>query len=172
MHQHTILSAALAAVVLAASPVRAQSSIATTRPRYAAAVVAGASQFDLSGTGTTGFIGARLEADARSWLVTEAALGYLHPKEQSGSRTHYLITEAQLQAQIPGRVVRPYLGGGGGFFSGSNGRGRRGTASGSVGLRVAMSQLLDARGELRVRGIGKSFGGATAEWTLGVGYRF
>src|SRR6476646_3156424 len=53
-------------VVGAAAPALAQDgrpSQAPARPRYAAALVAGASQFDLSGTGTTPVVGARVEAD-------------------------------------------------------------------------------------------------------------
>lgn len=143
------------------------------RPRYAAALVAGVSQFDLSGTGTTGLLGARLEVEVLRWLVAEGALGVFQPREQFGGRAVYTVPEAQLQVQFPGRRARPYLGAGGGYVVASGGRGTRGTASGSVGLRFALPIApVDARAELRVRGIGKSFGGSTPEWTLGIGYRF
>ena len=157
-----------------ASPAAAQHAPADLgRPRYAVGVVAGASQFDLSGTGTAGLLGARVEAELRRWLVAEGAVGFFRPGEQFGGRASYAIPEAQLQVQFPGRVVRPYLGAGGGYVFASGGGDAEGTASGAGGLRVALPGAgLDARGELRVRGIGQSFAGSTAEWTLGVGYRF
>lgn len=146
---------------------------APPRPRYAAGVVAGASQFDLSGTGTTALVGARVEAELRRWLVAEGALGLSRPAEQLGPRSTYTIPEAQLQLQLPGRAFRPYLGAGVGYVVGGHGLEARGTVSGAGGLRVAVpGTRVDARGELRVRGVGRSFTGSTAEWTLGTGYRF
>lgn len=183
-HRNLFLSIVTTALtVLAPSPSAAQLTEVTVaspgpvpsagvpRPRYAGGVVAGASQFDLSGTGTTGIIGGRIEADVRSWLVAEGAVGFFRPAEQFGGRSRYTIPEAQLQVQIPGHMVRPYLGAGGGWVFAS-GRNMTGTVSGAGGLRVELQRALDARGELRVRGIGSSFSGATAEWTLGLGYRF
>jgi hypothetical protein len=178
MHRPAPLAVGIGVLAaLAAAPVGAQqASGAPTlreRPRYAAALLAGVSQFDLSGTGTTGIVGARVEAEVRRWLVAEGALGFFRPVEQFGGRSRYTIPEAQLQVQFPGRAVRPYLGAGGGYVFASGGRGTQGTASGAAGLRLALPGApIDARGELRVRGIGRSFTGSTAEWTLGLGYRF
>jgi hypothetical protein len=170
MSLHRIQIMAVAGLTaIAISHGRAQSSALV----HSAALVAGASQFDLSGTGTTGIVGARFENDIRRWLAVEAAVGFMRPEEQFGSRTLYTIPEGQLQLQFPGRTVRPYLGAGGGYVFASGGRGSRGTASGSTGFRVALpGNVFDARAELRVRGIGETFGGAAAEWTLGVGRRF
>ena len=143
------------------------------RLRYAGSVLAGASQFDLSGTGTTALVSARLEAEVRRWLVAEAALNIFRPDEQFSRQVRYTVPEVQLQVQVPGRVVRPYLGAGGGFVFAGDCQRRRGTASGAAGLRVALpGGRLDARGELRARGIGRYFSGSTAEWTAGIGYRF
>ena len=168
---------AVAAVCLAAAlPAAAQTtppSPNAVRPRYAASLLAGVSQFDLSGTGTAPLLSARFEAEMRRWLVAEAALGTFRPEEQFGGRSRYTVPEVQLQVQVPGRVFRPYLGAGGGFVFRGDGRPRRGTASGAGGLRVALpGGRVDGRGELRVRGIGRSFGASTADWTAGVGYRF
>ena len=162
-------------LALTTRPASAQS--ATTPPiaaqsRYAAGLVAGFSQFDLSGTGTTALVGARLEAELQRWLVAEGAFGYFRPAEQSGIRSHY-IPEVQLQVQVPGHVVRPYLGVGGGYMFTSGGPEKQGTGSGAVGLRVVPPNApVTVLGELRVRGIGRSFGGSTAEWTVGLVHPF
>ncbi len=173
----TVTSAVLAAALfLTAASASAQAPIERStlmRSRYAAGIVAGASQFDLSGTGTTALVGARIEAEVRRWLVAEGALGFFRPNEQIGGRSLYTVPEAQLQIQFPGRLMRPYVGAGGGYVVGSGGRRTRGTASGSGGLRFAVpGSALDVRAELRVRGIGRVFSGSTAEWTFGLGRRF
>jgi hypothetical protein len=162
---------ALASTVILGSAAGAQS---TLRPsRFTPAVVAGVAQFDLSGTGNAPVFGARLDMDVSSWLLLEGSLEALRAKEQSGRTNTYYIPEAQLQVQVPGLAVRPYLGAGGGYFVGTNGRGTSGTASGSLGLRANVGDTpAVARAELRVRGIGSGFGGSTAEWTLGLGWRF
>jgi len=161
-------------VVGAASTALAQDgrpSQAPPRPRYAAALVAGASQFDLSGTGTTPVVGARVEAEVTSWLIAEGALGVIRPTEQFSRPALFTIPEAQLQVQWRAHGVRPYLGAGGGWVIASGGS--TGTLSGAGGVRVAVPKTrIDARGELRVRGIGASFTASTAEWTLGAAYRF
>ena len=162
-------------LALAAHSASAQSATtpAPQTSRYAAGLVAGVSQFDLSGTGTTVLVGARFAADLQRWLVAEAALQSIQPEEQFGVSARYTIPEVQLQLQYPGRVVRPYLGVGGGYVFASDGREKQGTGSGAVGLGIGPpSARLDVLTELRVRGIGRSFGGSTAEWTLGVVHRF
>ena len=154
--------AAAASVVLCA-PARAQ---------FTAGVVAGISQFDLSGTGSAKVFGARLDTEVKRWLVLEGSVATFRPLESLGEYTYY-IPEAQLQAQVPARLIRPYVGAGAGWFVGTHGRPTRGTASVSGGLRAPVgSSPVIARVELRVRGIGEHFGGSTAEWTLGLGWRF
>ena len=168
MPRMTITIGLVFLVAIPASSARAQQA----QPlRYAAGLVAGATQFDLSGTGTTAIVGARIEDVLNRWFVAEGAFGFFSPTEQFGSRRWYGIPEAQMQLQFPLGAVRPYLGVGGGWVTSS--RGTRGTASGSGGLRAQLPGTnLDARAELRVRGIGRSFGAATAEWTLGLSHRF
>ncbi len=99
----------------------------------------------------------------------EGALESFHPQEQFGLSSRYTIPEVQLQVQYPGRVVRPYLGVGGGYVLASDGREKQGTGSGALGFRVAPQNApVAVLAELRVRGIGKSFGGSAAEWTVGL----
>ena len=52
-------------LALTARPASAQSATTptTSHSRYAAGLVAGVSQFDLSGTGTTALFGARIDAE-------------------------------------------------------------------------------------------------------------
>lgn len=146
---------------------------ARTLPAHAVTVTAGVSQFDLSGTGTDPVLGVRAEKAWRRWLVTEAAVSTFKPSEDLPNRTRYWIPEAQVQLQLPGARVRPYLGAGGGYVIIPDARPNRGTASLAAGVRAALpGSRLDTRGELRVRGIGRNFGGSAAEWTAGVGYRF
>ena len=154
--------------------ITAASAQAQQRPplRFAIGAVAGATQYDLSGTGTTAIVGLRAEHELRRWLVGEVALGFFRITPQfDGSKLSYTIPEAQLQLQLPLGIVRPYLGAGGGWVMASGQT--TGTVSGSLGTRVLVPGTgLDARAELRVRGIGSSFSGATAEWTVGLAYRF
>ncbi len=160
-----------------ATPVAAQSPTSLTSPtedrRFAVGLVAGASQFDLSGTGTTAIVGARFETRLRRWLLAEAALSTFRPEEQSDPRVRYTVPELQLQLQAPGRLVRPYLGVGGGWVLASDDRPSRGTMSGAGGVRVPLAGARVAlRAELRVRGIGRNFSGSTAEWLGGLAYHF
>lgn len=138
-------------------------------------LIAGASQFDLSGTGTTALIGARADMDLNRWLVGEAGFSAMRPLEQSGQRTTYILPEVQIQAQLPLGAVRPYIGVGPGFafVQRSGGSETTGTVAAAGGLRMLLPGISTAlRAELRVRGVGSSFSGSMAEWTLGVGRRF
>jgi hypothetical protein len=167
------LAAAIAASARAAAAQPAAAVAAPASLPYAASLMAGVSQYDLSGTGTTTLLGVRVEAGLRRWLVAEAGLGFFDPNEQLGARGRYTVSELQLQLQWPGRVARPYVGAGGGYVIADGGRNNTGTASAAGGVRVALpGPRLDARGELRVRGVGSGFSGAAAEWLLGLGYRF
>ena len=168
-----ILACALALTSRPASAQSAATPPVAEHSRYAAGLVAGVSQFDLSGTGTTALFGARIDAELQRWLVVEGALESFHPQEQFGLNSRYTIPEVQLQVQYPGRVVRPYLGVGGGYMLASDGREKQGTGSGALGFRVAPQKApVAVLAELRVRGVGKSFGGSTAEWTVGLVHPF
>ena len=138
--------------------------------QFGVSFVGGISQYDLSGTGSTSIVGIHLDRRIRAWLLGDASVRFLKPVQQFGYRAWYGIPELQIHAQLPNGILRPYIGAGGGWFIGEQ---RRGTASGSLGLRyVGQATPLGARAELRVRGIGRSFGGSTAEWTAGATYRF
>ena len=161
----TLCSAAGASMLGAQTPLRLGSGLA---------IMGGVAQFDLSGTGTTPVYSLRADQRHKSWLVTELALGYLRPPMQSGARETLLIPEGQLQVQLPLNYVMPYLGlGGGAVFARGAGESET-TVTGSVatGLRVDLPHApVSLQAELRVRGIGSSFSGSTAEWTCGLRWR-
>jgi len=140
-----------------------------------ASIVGGVSQWDLSGTGTSPFVGVRIDRELNGVFLGEAGVTAMRPAEQFGERVTCLFPEVQLQAQLPFRVVRPYLGVGGGYGIASS-RGEHstdGTVAGAGGVRILVpNSSTTLRAELRVRGVGTGFTGATAEWTLGVGHRF
>ena len=158
------------AAVFSTSTVRGQPSGEVQR---VVALVGGLSQFDLSGTGTTGVLGLRGELRAKRWLVLQAGLTAFRPQEQFGEKVTYAIPEVQVQLQVPSRSVRPYLGLGVGAMLAGGNRDAQRAVSGAGGVRISIpNSRLDVRAELRVRGIGESFTGGMAEWTLGSGYRF
>lgn len=136
---------------------------------------AGASQYDLSGTGTVSTLSVRADLPLSRIARVEAGIGYTRPEQQFGGRSTLLIPEAQLQLQWPLGRVAPYLGVGGGIASESarreiGGRQTSMTLSGAAGVRLAVTPLLGLRTEMRVRGIGSGFEGAAAEYTLGLAW--
>lgn len=139
-------------------------------------VIGGVSQFDLAGTGTASILGARVDLEITRVFLGEAGFTAMRPSEQFSRRATYAFPEVQIQAQIPLRIVRPYVGAGVGYaLASAHGSyaGSTRTLAGAGGVRVLIPNTRTTlRAELRVRGIGYEFAGAMAEWTLGVGRRF
>jgi hypothetical protein len=139
----------------------------------ALAVVGGAWQYDLSGTGTSGFGGLRLELPVARLFVIEPDLTYARYSTQFGSSVNYLIPELQAQIQVPGSTIRPFLGGGVGLAH-AWAEGDQATdlsLSAGLGTRIRLGALWTARAELRVRSI-DPFHGTVAEWTAGIARQF
>lgn len=138
----------------------------------ALAVAGGVVQYDLSGTGTTGFGAARLEVPLTSVVLLEPGLTFSRYDAQFGSSVSLLFPEVQLQLQGRG-VVSPYIGVGVGpalaFAEGESDTEL--SLSGALGLRVRVDPQWRIGGELRIRAI-DPFAGTTAEWGLGVSRRF
>jgi hypothetical protein len=183
MSQHR-LARLLATLFVVGAP--AASHAQTARP--AVSLSAGAFQYDLAGTGTSSMLAARAELPLSRFFILEGGVAYARPTEELGpptstscpgcTTTTFLAPELQLQVQAPlgGGRVAPYLGlGGGGAFelrgAANGGSYNTYTASAATGVRTWLSDNFGLRGELRVRGIGKTFGGAAAEWTLGMAWR-
>lgn len=139
----------------------------------ALAVVGGAWEYDLSGTGTTGFGGLRLEWPVNRVVLLEPALTYARYTSQFGVGINYLIPELQGQVQLPGPVLRPFIGGGLGMsFAWRGGASATDlTLSAGVGTRIRLAELWSARAEFRARSI-DPFHSTIAEWTLGIARRF
>jgi len=182
----------VAALLTIAAPVAVHAQAANLAQRPALSVSVGAFQYDLSGTGTAPLVAGRVELPLSRFFLVEGGLAVARPEQQFfdggtyqisgapiGTTTTYLIPELQLQVQAPlvaGRVA-PYLGLGAGIAddrrpSRYGGSQSTMTVSGATGLRYWLSDRMGLRGELRVRGIGTSFAGAAAEYTLGTAWRF
>ena len=167
--------AAAAIALIMGTVAHAQVDTPLPRPHVNLTAVAGMSQWDLSGTGSSLLLGVRADMQlGLPWLLGEASIATMRPNEQSGART-YVIPEAQLQIQKPGRFA-PYLGGGVGSFrrvAGEPGPSGRITMSAAAGFRLwGVMPGAVLRGELRLRGIGSEFTASAAEWTGGIGWSF
>jgi opacity protein-like surface antigen len=150
-------------------PVRAQDAAGQGR---ALALVGGAWEYDLSGTGTTGFGAVRLELPQAPFLVIEPGVTYARYSPQFGGHVNYLIPELQAQLQIPGRIS-PFLGAGAGpsFAWGGGATSADLSLTAGVGTRVHFTEQWSARAEFRARSI-HPFHNTIVEWTLGVARRF
>jgi hypothetical protein len=159
-----ILSICLAA----AAPAHAQAFGAQDGRRPAFAIVGGAVQYDLAGTGTRGFGGVRAQVPVMRHFVVEPGVTYMNYRLQGilqGPRVAMWFPEVQLQAELPLATVRPYLGVGAGIALTSvlDEREVDATASVAGGARVALPGGWGIGGELRVRAV-DPFAGTTAEW--------
>ena len=146
-------------------------------PPPAVALTLGLSQYDLSGTGTESTIALRIDLPMSDYLYAEPGFAYMQYRTDGGESIRHLTAEVQLQGSYPFGRWRPYLGAGaGGFFDLRKQRGGaefvEPTVSGAGGVRVAVVSDLGARAELRVRGIGRHFGGSAAEWSAGAFWSF
>jgi hypothetical protein len=165
----TLLISLAAAALAAAAPVQAQVFAGQDDARRpAVAIIGGAVQYDLSGTGTRGFGGVRAQVPVLRHLVVEPGVTYMNYRLQGilrGPRVAMWFPEVQLQAELPLGAVRPYLGAGAGIAVASllDERDVEATASVTGGARVALPGGWGAGGELRVRAV-DPFTGTTAEW--------
>jgi Outer membrane protein beta-barrel domain len=167
MRRHLALVPGVLGMLVLATPL---TGLAQER---ALGVVGGVWEYDLSGTGTTGFGGLRLEWPLHRVFLVEPALTYSRYTAQFGTAVNYLIPEVQGQVQYPGRVLRPFLGAGLGLsYAWADGASATDlTLTAGVGTRVRVTEFWSVRGELRARSI-DPFHATIAEWTLGVARRF
>ena len=136
--------------------------------------VAGALQYDLSGTGTTGFVGVRVDRALRRLLLLEAGVTYAQYTPDVADKTLALLfPEVQLQLQGSSSRLRPFVGAGIGpaFTWGGGETNTELSLSAGVGARYDMSDVWGLRGEIRLRTI-DPFVGSAAEWTAGISRRF
>jgi hypothetical protein len=136
--------------------------------RPAVAIMGGASQYDLSGTGTRAFGGVRAHIPLRQRLLVEPGVTYMNYRLQGTLRGPVVtmwFPEVQLQAELPVGGVRPYVGLGGGIAVESllGERGVDPTASMAAGVRIPLPGGWGIGGEMRVRAV-DPFAGTTADW--------
>jgi hypothetical protein len=163
------LTGTLLISLAAAAPAQAQIFAGqddTRRP--AVAIIGGAVQYDLAGTGTRRFAGVRAQVPLLRPLLIEPGVTYMNYRIQGhlrGPRVAMWFPEVQLQAELPLAMVRPYLGVGAGIAVASllDEREVEATASVAGGARVALPGGWGVGGELRVRAV-DPFTGTTAEW--------
>jgi hypothetical protein len=166
----TALSFAL--IALAPALASAQTPIESVR---SASLSAGASFFDLSGTGVAPMLAARGAFPLNRLFAIDGGMIAAFPTQQFGKTTTFLVPEAGLEFQLPLRIA-PYIGADIGrafdLRSGDIG-GTRNEASysGALGARAWVTLRTGIRAEFRVRGIGPGFTGSAGELTLGVTHR-
>lgn len=136
-------------------------------------VLAGASEYDLSGVGNTWFSGARFDIRPIRFLVFEAGVHYFHYTPQLGDdRARYLIPEAQVQFEPLRGHFRPYLGAGAGaawlIWSGDNSLDP--AISAALGVRVDLGPRWGLLAEGRLWSI-DPWGSSVAELGLGISRR-
>lgn len=165
----TLIRSTLAGLVFASAVLApAKASAQLPIPRFE--IAGGVSKFELSGTGTAPFGAVRVDLPL-SALIVEGSFGAFRPQENFGVRRTYVVPEGQLQLQLFPAFIRPYVGIGGGWMravSGPEPLRSDVTASVSAGVRLGLPGLPFAvRGEVRLRGIGSSFGQRASEYTIG-----
>ena len=168
-------AALAAALVLAASAPRAAAA-QDYRLASGVSLSAGVADYSAARGNATATVALRGDAELARWLVGELGVSALRPDEGLGSRLAYVVPELQLQLQLRAGALRPYVGGGGGWFYaiGPN-RDRRSAFSLSAagGLRIDMpSGRSGVQTEVRLRGIDREFSRTVSELTGGVVLRF
>lgn len=137
--------------------------------RPALGVGVGPSAYDLSGTGTSFVIAARIEYPPVNVLTLEVSVSYFEYTPQLSIRAErFLFPEVSVQGNLPLGPVWPYLGGGLGFAAVVSGRSDSHlTVHGAFGARLRLPGHWGVRGELRLRSV-DPFVGNTADFTVGV----
>ena len=177
---------AAAAILLVASPVAGQR--VDGRPTSSVALVFGGFSYDHGGDRTYPMAGLRLERRLSRHLITEVAVSAARVEVDIVDNTQPEPTVERgtsgigaamvgVQAELPVRGIRPYVGIAAGLFGRFDSEGGdrflRTTTAFPVGVRIALTDRLDYRAEVRARFDEHQSGGsaADAEITLGLGWR-
>jgi hypothetical protein len=139
-------------------------------------LVAGATQWDLSGTGGSFTMGGRVDMPIKRIVLIEGGATWFSADQQFGDTTTVFLPEVQGQVQYPAALA-PYAGLGIGLavdFREDEDLGTlvEPTFSAALGVRLDVNESFGLRAELRVRGHEPNFTGTTADWTGGVSWRF
>jgi hypothetical protein len=171
---HGLLALAVSCFIAAAAAAPAPAAAQEAPGRSPVLSVSGGmTQYDLSGTGTVPFTALRAQIPVSRHFLVEPGATYMSYRNQGdiqAPRWHVLLPEVQLQAQLPGRTLRPYLGVGAGYS-----RERLEsltvndlTAAVAAGLRINLPAGFSAGTELRVRAVDPTHG-SMADWGVSIG---
>ena len=144
---------------------------AQERP-WALTVSSGVVDYDLSGTGQTIGTSVRGERFFTDRLSLEVGSLLAQPTEDFATTT-LLAPEALVRYTFADGRLAPYVAGGGGFVM-RHVEGQTAwdpSMAGAAGLRVRLSDETSIQGEMRLRGIGRTWSGTNAEWTAGLVWR-
>jgi hypothetical protein len=139
----------------------------------AVTVLGGVARYDVDDVDTVPFTAVRVDLPLSPALLVEPGLGYLAYRTASDERIRQFLPEVQLQVQLLGERIRPYLG------TGIGSSWERGpdrdltelTVSGAAGVRADAGRRWRVTGEARFRGVGP-WSGTVTDWVLGAGWRF
>jgi hypothetical protein len=139
-------------------------------------LIAGGTQWDLSGTGDSFTMGARADVALNRIVLFEGGFSWFAADQQFGDTTTVFLPEVQGQVEYPARLA-PYVGLGVGLAVDFRDELDGGTQTdptfvGALGVRFDVNDALGLRAELRVRGHEPDFAGTTADWVGGVSWRF
>ena len=168
--------AALAVALVAAAAAPRALTAQSYRLASGVSVMAGAADYNRARGRATPIVAVRGDAELTRWLVGELGVGAIRPDEGFGSRLTYLVPELQFQLQLRAGAVRPYVGGGGGWFYAvgpDRDRMSAGTLSAAGGVRVDLPDARwGVRADVRARGIDREFSRTVSEITGGGVFRF
>lgn len=137
-------------------------------PRPSISLLAGATSYDLSGTGSAFAGGVFADYPLVRFLRAEAGAGFVRYEPQGGTTTSLLFPEIGLRLIGTVGNVQPYVGGGAGLAAVLEGTGDTDlTLHGVAGARFIVAPRLSLRGELRVRSV-DPFTGTTADFMGGL----
>jgi hypothetical protein len=167
-----IIATGLFALIAVTTPVSAQSFTAAA-PATSIEVVSGVMDFDFQGTGKTMPLAIRASRGLTGGLSLEVGTTFARP-DQSFGRSTFAAPEATLQDAWRLGRVHPFVAGGGGLSATTRpliGADWRMTLLAGGGARVDLTDRVYAVGEMRLRGVSRTFGASTAEWLGGIGWR-
>ena len=162
-----------AAVLVAAGLLLGPGADGAAGQRTAALTVGGGlAPYDLSGVGTSWVAGAELSAPVGDLLLAEVGSRIFRYESQAEEFVTHLFPAAGLYLDAGGRDFRVYSGGGVGASVLTEGRGDAElTLHAAAGFRIRIRPRWLVRPEIRVRSI-DPWAGTTAEFTVGMTYRF
>lgn len=163
-----VVAIALAVAGAAASPASAQDS-SWGDVGFSFAHV----DYDLSGTGSTPAVSARITRDLSPNVALEFRGLVAKPDQQFGPST-LIVPEAQLQYRWNFARVSPYVGGGIGLAVVRSAFHDEvdPALSAAAGAHIRLSERVGLIGEMRLRGVEWRFTGTVAEWSAGLAWRF